>query len=114
MVVSYDIACQWMIHLLTQMTFLAPSLFILDNRVQVSYLVPKFHLAAHILDCRNKFSFNYAPGVGRTDGEGVERAWAEINALATSTREMGPGLRRDTLDSHLGDANWRKMTKLGK
>ncbi|KAJ7133266.1 hypothetical protein C8R44DRAFT_870676 [Mycena epipterygia] len=35
-----------------------------------------------------------------TDGEAPERAWASLNPLATSTREMGPGVRTDTIDDH--------------
>jgi hypothetical protein len=77
-------------------------------------LVPKFHLPAHIAACRTKHSFNFTPGVGRTDGEAPERAWNETNPLAMSTREMGPGSRRDVLDFHFGDYNWRKITSLGK
>ncbi|KAJ6517938.1 hypothetical protein C8R47DRAFT_1205035 [Mycena vitilis] len=30
-------------------------------------------------------------GVGQTDGEGIERAWADIGGVSTSTREMTPG-----------------------
>ncbi|KAF9470197.1 hypothetical protein BDN70DRAFT_821646, partial [Pholiota conissans] len=75
-------------------------------------LVPKFHLAAHIEKCQTEFSFNYVPGVGRTDGESPERGWSDINAIAMSTREMGPGSRRDTLDDHFGDRNWRKIATL--
>jgi hypothetical protein len=77
-------------------------------------LVPKFHLPAHIAACRIKYSSNFTPGVGRTDGEAPERAWNETNPLATSTREMGPGSRRDVLDFHFGDYNWWKVTSLGK
>lgn len=88
-------------------------MFMLNEDVNTKFLVPKFHLPAHIKPCRTRFSFNYTPGVGRTDGEAPERGWAEVNPLAASTREMGPGARRDTLDSHFGDYNWRKTIGLG-
>jgi hypothetical protein len=54
------------------------------------------------------------PGAGLGDGEAPERGWGELNPLATSTREMGPGTRRDTLDFHFGDYNWRKVVRLGE
>ncbi|KAK0488338.1 hypothetical protein EDD18DRAFT_1311308 [Armillaria luteobubalina] len=38
----------------------------------ILYLVPKFHLPAHVLKCRDNFSFNFSAGVGRTDGEAPE------------------------------------------
>ncbi|KAH6899328.1 hypothetical protein BKA70DRAFT_1526994 [Coprinopsis sp. MPI-PUGE-AT-0042] len=52
--------------------------------------------------------------VGRTEGEAPERGWADSNGLAYSTREMGPGSRRDTLDDHFSAVNWTKVTKLSK
>ncbi|KAG6836222.1 hypothetical protein H0H93_010103 [Arthromyces matolae] len=98
-VVSYDIACQWSINLRERMARLDHDFFLFNGTVQVRFFVPKFHLPAHIMSCRTKFSFNYGVGVGRTDGEAPERGWAEINSIASSTKEMGPGSRRDALDS---------------
>ncbi|TFK61214.1 hypothetical protein BDN72DRAFT_778493, partial [Pluteus cervinus] len=51
--------------------------------------------------------------VGRTDGEAPERGWSHINPIALSTCEMGPGSRRDTLDDHFGDLNWKKTYQMG-
>ncbi|KAJ7096002.1 hypothetical protein C8R43DRAFT_964421 [Mycena crocata] len=42
---------------------------------------------------------------GQTDGEAPERGWANANPLANSTKEMGPGSRRDALDDHFDDWN---------
>jgi hypothetical protein len=39
--------------------------------------------------------------------------WANINPAAQSTKEMGPGTQRDTLDDHFGDWNWKKIIKMG-
>lgn len=60
------------------------------------------------------FSFNFGKNVGCTDGEAPERGWANINHVASSTKEMGPGARRDTLDDHFSDWNWKKVTMLGR
>ncbi|KAG1797493.1 uncharacterized protein HD556DRAFT_1431147 [Suillus plorans] len=78
----------------------------------INYFVPKFHLAAHIEICQTQFSFNWTPGVGQTDGEAPERGWANINRVASSTKEMGPGARRDMLNDHFSDWNWKKVTGL--
>ncbi|PBK58442.1 hypothetical protein ARMSODRAFT_991298 [Armillaria solidipes] len=75
----------------------------------ITFLVPKFHLAAHIEKCQRTHSFNKTPGVGQTDGEAPERTWASSNLIASSTKEMGPGSQRDTLDDHFNDHNWRKV-----
>jgi hypothetical protein len=77
------------------------------------FLVPKFHLPAHIMACQTVFSFNFNRCVGRTDGKAPEHGWSQINPVATSTVEMGPGHRRDTLDDHFGDVNWKKTTLMG-
>ncbi|KAG1787941.1 uncharacterized protein HD556DRAFT_1538926 [Suillus plorans] len=78
----------------------------------INFFVPKFHLPAHIEKCQTTFSFNFKRGVGCTDGEALERGWANINPVASSTKEMGPGARRDMLDDFFGDWNWKKIVGL--
>ncbi|KAH9482438.1 hypothetical protein JR316_0004538 [Psilocybe cubensis] len=109
LVVSYDIACQWWINLMKRCQLYPKNVLSDPSNLSIVYLVPKFHLAAHIQKCQTSFSFNYTPGVGRTDGEAPERGWATANGIASSTKEMGPGSRNDTLDDHFGDYNWRKI-----
>lgn len=113
-VVSYDIACQWSVNLWERMSQYPQTMHV-DRRTKTfSFLIPKFHLPAHIMPCQTVYSFNYNKHVGRTDGEAPERGWSQINPAATSTREMGPGSRRDTLDDHFGDWNWKKTTLMGE
>lgn len=112
LVVSYDIACQWSKKLHTRCSVYPPN-EISQNNPDITFLVPKFHLPAHIEQCQIDYSFNLIPGMGQTDGEAPERGWAVANALASSTKEMGPGSRRDTLDDHFGDRNWDKTVQMG-
>ena len=116
LVVSYDIACQWSLNLHSRLGQTDSGFPMVNNvnNMQVRYVVPKFHLPAHVAQCRTHYSFNYTKFVGCTDGEAPERGWAEINPLASSTKEMGPGFRHDTLDSHFGDYNWHKIINLGE
>ncbi|KAG1790947.1 uncharacterized protein HD556DRAFT_1445722 [Suillus plorans] len=111
--ISYDIACQWNKHLWDRMSQYPTQMHIEHGSKFVTFLVPKFHLPAHIFACQIAYSHNLVKGMGRTDGEAPERGWANINPVATSTREMGPGSRRDTLDDHFGDFNWKKVTNIG-
>lgn len=111
--VSYDIACQWHKKLWHRMSAFPVSMHLLPTFKTISFFVPKFHLPAHIEACQTSFSFNFKSGVGRTDGEAPERGWANINPVASSTKEMGPGARRDTLDDYFGDSNWKKVVGLG-
>ncbi|KAG6835885.1 hypothetical protein H0H93_013691 [Arthromyces matolae] len=108
-VLSYDIVCQWFKSLASRASLYGRDKF---KDHTFTFLVPKFHLAAHIPHCQVSFSFNFTPNVGRTDGEAPERGWAAINAISSSTKEMGPGSRRDTLDDHFGDYNWRKVISI--
>ncbi|KAJ7880130.1 hypothetical protein B0H13DRAFT_2542393 [Mycena leptocephala] len=102
--VSYDIACQWHKNIRD----------FKDGEKYVVFLVPKFHLPAHIELCNILFSFNLTPFVGRTDGEAPERGWADANRLANSTSISGPGARRDMLDAHFQYWNWKKIIALGR
>ena len=112
LVVSYDIACQWSKRLNDRCKLYGTEAMALLLQHQIKYLVPKFHLPAHIQYCQANYSFNFTPHVGRTDGEAPERGWSAINAVANSTKQMGPGSRRDTLDDHFGDYNWRKVASI--
>ncbi|KAF8429324.1 hypothetical protein L210DRAFT_3418879 [Boletus edulis BED1] len=111
--VSYDIACQWHKHLWERMKRVPDMWHIDQTSKDITFLVPKFHLPAHITECQWLFSFNLVRGVGRTDGETPERAWASINPAASSTKEMGPGSQWDVIDDHFGDWNWKKLVTLG-
>ncbi len=113
LLIVYDIACQWSKKLRARLADL-PSEIDLDlNGVEINVAIPKGHINAHGKACRSKYSLNYLPGSARTDGEGVERDWAHMNALTPSTREMGPGNRHETLDDHWAAWNWQKILKLG-
>ncbi|KAF8879143.1 hypothetical protein BD779DRAFT_1612947 [Infundibulicybe gibba] len=112
LVVSYDIACQWSRNLFKRMSTYPHRLHIRQSTKNITFAVPKFHLPAHREHCQITYSLNFLPRVGRTDGEAPERGWAALNPVASSTKEMGPGSRRDTLDDILGDYNWRKITSL--
>ncbi|EIW75289.1 hypothetical protein CONPUDRAFT_66284, partial [Coniophora puteana RWD-64-598 SS2] len=108
-VISYDIACQWSLHFLERIRkYFHISDKVLDGKKLV-FLVPKFHLPAHVERCQIEFSFNLAKWVGRTDGEAPERGWSNINPVAVATKENGPGARHDTLNAHFGDYNWKKI-----
>jgi hypothetical protein len=114
LVLSYDIMCQYSKHFWPRMQTRFPGSRFLNGLVHFAWLVPKFHLPAHIRKCWEMFNYYYELFTGHTDGEGIERNWSDLNKLAGSVREMGPGSWRDTLDDHMGDLNWRKLIALGE
>lgn len=111
--ISYDIMCQWSRHLWSRMETMPTSMHFRYEDRKINLFIPKFHLPAHIAECQWKFSFNFVKGAARTDGEAPERGWSMLNAAASSTKEMGPGHRRDTLDDLIGDSNWKKFIRFG-
>ncbi len=113
LLIVYDIACQWSKNMRSRFLDLRSEIDIDLNNVQVAVAIPKGHIKAHGKTCQSPFSLNYLPGSARTDGEGVERDWAHMNALTPSTREMGPANRQETLDDHWASWNYQKVAKLG-
>ncbi|RPD56066.1 hypothetical protein L226DRAFT_546322 [Lentinus tigrinus ALCF2SS1-7] len=101
---SYDIACHFDRNLPSRFSKYG---FILDHNLE--WAIPKFHINAHREACRAIYNLRYIPFCARDDGEGIERIWARLNAAAASTREMGPGSRRDTLDDIFSHHNWLKV-----
>ncbi|KAK0433276.1 hypothetical protein EV421DRAFT_1741723 [Armillaria borealis] len=95
-VISYDIACQWSVNFWRRAESYSSRFLPPQTPDQIIFLVPKFHLAAHI----QKY------------GEAPERTWAASNLVVSSTKEMAPGSRRDTLDDHFNDHNWHKVTTI--
>lgn len=110
----YDIMCQWSKNLFTRIQVAPEIVRRALSPDDLEVVIPKFHLLAHGTPCLVPYSLNYKHGVGRIDGEGVERCWSVLNGISRSTRQMGPGSRKDTIEDHCGHGNWRKMVNSGK
>ena len=113
LLISYDIACQWSIHLLERMSKFPDHLQINIPPGHLSYAIPKLHWHSHEREGHSQFSLNFKPGVGRTDGEGIERRWWWVEPVANAIKGMGPGYRQGVLEDQWGYANWRKLVDLG-
>ncbi len=96
------------------MKALPERLHVNQSQTHFQFGLPVWHAAAHQISCQRENLLSYQPGVGRTDGEGIERTWSELNPAAYSTKEMGPGACADTLDHRIGNHNWQKNTGLGE
>ncbi|KAJ7081651.1 hypothetical protein B0H15DRAFT_924210 [Mycena belliarum] len=110
--VSYDIACQWRINLRTRLEKM-PEELRLDSGVKIEFGLPVWHAAAHETECQAQNSLTYVDGVGRTDGEGIERTWSVLNPIAWATKEMGKGVRHDALEDRIDHHNWEKNINQG-
>ncbi|KAJ7336156.1 hypothetical protein DFH08DRAFT_915978 [Mycena albidolilacea] len=110
--ISYDIVCQWWKHLMERLLVLPPLVRCAIVLGMMVFVIPKMHIEGHDVDCGALYSLNLIPGSGQTDGEGIERPWANIGGIASSTRIMGPGARHDTIDDHWAYWNWQKLISL--
>ncbi|KAF7320103.1 CxC2 domain-containing protein [Mycena kentingensis (nom. inval.)] len=115
LVVSYDIACQWKQRIRQRAAILSQRDAIPTELgdYEMQYALPVWHAAAHEASCQAANSLTHAVGVGRTDGEGIERTWSVLNPISFSTKEMGEGHRHDTIDGKVDHVNFEKNVNLG-
>ncbi|KAJ7109543.1 hypothetical protein C8R43DRAFT_848675, partial [Mycena crocata] len=106
--ISYDIACQWKKNLRERNTKLPEAIQLDLDKIDVQCGLPIWHASSHETECSNENSLSFLVGVGKTDGEGVERTWAALNPAAYSTKEMGAGNRADTLEDKIDSHNFLK------
>lgn len=109
----YDIICQWIIYLKERIKQYPEEYQVdLPEVSQLQWAIGKLHWYAHKQEGHSRFSLNWIPYVGRSDGEGIERRWWDIQPIANSVKMMGPGARQGFLNDHWGYANWRKCVSL--
>ncbi|KAJ7601897.1 hypothetical protein DFH06DRAFT_1351890 [Mycena polygramma] len=114
--ISYDIACQWQIHLKERAKKIAeknPTITTNLDDFEIQYALPVWHAVAHETSCQTQNSLSYAVGVGRTDGEGIERTWSILNPLGFATKEMGDGARHDAIENKVDHINYEKNVRQG-
>ncbi|KAJ7635987.1 hypothetical protein DFH06DRAFT_1002998, partial [Mycena polygramma] len=107
--ISYDICCIWSLLFDERMGKLPDLVKLVVVLALFAFVIPKMHIHAHTMACQLRFSLNWTRGSAQTDGEGIEREWASIGGVATSTRDMGPGARHGVLDCQWSYWNWQKF-----
>ncbi|KAK7017916.1 hypothetical protein VNI00_018528, partial [Paramarasmius palmivorus] len=112
-VLCYDIACQYHRNFFRRIPNSPDSVQMPVHEDRWEFAVPKLHIRGHGVDCQQNFSLHLQKGMGQSDGEGSERHWGNEGPVATSTREMGPGHRRDTIDDHFQSYSHQKRIGLG-
>ncbi|KAF4564770.1 hypothetical protein EYR36_002709 [Pleurotus pulmonarius] len=82
LLLSYDIVCQYSCNLFQRMKQL-PSTLQLPERLtkRFSFVVPKFHLYGHGMQCQLCYSGNLLRWSAQSDLEDPERWWAHINPV---------------------------------
>jgi hypothetical protein len=77
------------------------------------YAIGKFHLGAHIKSCNWKYTLNFISGACQIEGEIMETLWALFNNFGRMCRSMGSNHRKEILNDHMRDVNWKKMVGMG-
>ncbi|KAJ7112012.1 hypothetical protein C8R43DRAFT_1138947 [Mycena crocata] len=106
--ISYDIACQWKINLAARNMRLPTELQLPLGDIELQCALPVWHAASHNDECQHANSLSYKPGVGKSDGEGIERTWSRLNPAALSTKDAGQGQRADVLEAKMDNNNHLK------
>ncbi|KAJ7027839.1 hypothetical protein C8F04DRAFT_1212338 [Mycena alexandri] len=111
--ISYDITCQWQINIRKRLEKMPEHLVIDLSAITLLFALPVWHAAAHEEACQNENSLTYQDGVGRTDGEGIERTGSVLNPISWATKEMTRGARADSMEDKIDHHNWEKNINQG-
>lgn len=112
--ISYDIACQWEVNFPTRNKKLPMDMQLPLEDITVQCALPVWHASSHEDKCQNENSLSFKAGVGKSDGEGVERTWAVLNPAAFQTKDAGKGVREDHLEDKLDSHNFLKNIGQGE
>lgn len=104
----YDIACQYFIHLQDRVGHLLPSDLTIDRGIG------SFHVHGHKEECFFRYGTAFIPGAGVTAGEILESLWSNMNSITPAARTATLAHRAELLDDHALDSNHKKMLGLRK
>ncbi|KAH9028953.1 hypothetical protein EDB85DRAFT_1867506, partial [Lactarius pseudohatsudake] len=109
--ISYDVMCQWSIHMMERV---AGSNFLkLPDNLELRLGIGLFHIHGHQDTCLARYSPSFIKGGRQIDGKTIETLWAPLNEITRSTRGMSTSHRREVIDDHMNDSNWKKLINLG-
>ncbi|KAF9470552.1 hypothetical protein BDN70DRAFT_821224 [Pholiota conissans] len=98
----YDIACQYYVHLKEQLGEQLPPNLKIDRAIGL------FHVHAHKDDCFFHFNTSFIPGSAVVSGEILESLWSTLNSISPSVRTATLAHRAEVLDDHACDSNHKK------
>ena len=104
----YDIACQYCIHLRDRIGHLLPLGLDIDQAIGL------FHVHAHKEKCFFRFASSFIPGAGIVAGEILESLWAGLNTITPATRTATLAHRSEMIDDHAADSNHKKTMSIGR
>lgn len=114
-VLSCDRACSLSVNFLTRLRTEFPD----DSRLhsiaeQIVWVIPKLHIHGHTESCQYRFHLAFTEGVGRTDGESVERSWVDTKEIAVISKDASPATRIDIINSEHDWSNFVRGVTMGE
>ncbi len=101
--IIYDIACQYMVHLRERIGHGLPAGLHIDSAIGL------FHVHAHKDECLFRYATSFIPGAAVTAGEILESLWSALNGISPVVRTATLAHRAEVLDDHACDNNHKKM-----
>lgn len=103
----YDIACQYGVHLRERVD--KSPIISLPRSLDIVTGIGVWHVHGHVKQCFPRYYPAFIQGAGHVDGEILETLWSHLNLVSGSTRGMSTSHRREVLDDHMSDSNWKKL-----
>lgn len=111
-VLYYDIMCQYWVNM-NKRFHANPYLSLPEDLKHISRAIGLFHVHGHKDECFARYASTFIQGAGMVDGEIIETLWEPLNPIAPSTRKASPQHRREIIDDHMNDSNWKKLLGMG-
>ena len=99
----YDIACQYSVHLIQRIDAHLPF------GLKVETGIGLFHVHAHKDECFFRYAPSFIPGAGVVAGEILESLWSTLNSISPTARTAMLAHRAEMLDDHATDSNHKKL-----
>lgn len=103
----YDIACQYSIHLRERIGHLLPTGLDIDQAIGL------FHVHAHKEKCFFRYASSFILGSGIVAGEILESLWSSLNTITPSAWTATLAHRAELIDDHAADSNHKKTLGIG-
>jgi hypothetical protein len=110
--ICYDVMCQWSVHMKDRVT--GSRYLKIPDGLELRLGIGLFHIHGHQDTCLARYSPSFIEGGRQIDGEMIETLWAPLNEISRSTRGMSTSHRREVIDDHMNDSNWKKLVTLGE
>ena len=110
--ICYNVMCQWHVNMNYRVE--GSEHFKIPDGLELRFGIGLFHIHGHQDTCLTRYLPSFIQGGRQIDDKTIEMLWAPLNEISRSTREMSTLHRREVIDDHMNDSNWKKLIGLGR